>query len=93
MNYAYNNFSGVMYQGRNQATLSATGFEKLAFGTYLQWKKAGYKVKKGEHGFCVINFAPTSEVKKGKEGKPKVVASTSVRAYHVFNVAQVEAVK
>lgn len=55
----YNPISGIVYQGRNVSELG-TG----EWATFIQWKSAGYKVKKGEHGKHIVKFIEMVEKTK-----------------------------
>ena len=82
----YNHFTKMYYQGRNINALLATGYKEQAWATFLQWKQAGYKVKKGEKGTHGVTFGETTKTNKAG----KVVASSYVKGFVVFNIAQVE---
>lgn len=78
------NFStGNEYQGKNSYILALTGRKNPEWGTYLQWKAAGYQVQKGEKG-TPIQAVCTKKTEDGEESK-------GVRYYRVFNREQVKA--
>lgn len=81
----FNPLTGTIYQGDNVGRLISAS-ECREWATFLQWKEAGHKIKKGEHGTTIFTFIPSEE--KNKEGK--IVSSTIARAYTLFNRTQVE---
>jgi len=88
----FNYFTQLPYQGRNINELLRSamtkGYKQHAWGTFLQWKQAGYKVRKGEKGTHGVTFGETTKTNKAG----KVVASSYAKAFVVFNIEQVEKV-
>ena len=79
--------TGREYQGGNVANLLMRGFTSPEFGTFLQWKKAGFAVKKGQKGTPIKVIV--ERAKKDDDDKN----TRSVRGYFVFNKDQVEEIK
>lgn len=76
-----NFFTGKEYQGKNALITSLSGFKKNEWAGFNQWKKNGYKVKKGSKGTRIqVVFN-----KKDSEGK-------GVTTKAIFNIEQVEKV-
>ena len=70
------------YSGRNVGALGAG-----EFATFLQWRKAGYNVRKGEHGRKIVKFVEFIS----KDNAQKVAkAASAPRVYTVFERGQVE---
>ena len=79
-NVPHNPLTGTIYQGSNTLILSRMNPCK-EWATFLQWKAAGYRVRKGEHGAGIVKFV-TIDTKEGEKSVP--------RHYTVFNRTQVE---
>lgn len=93
-----NKISGTVYQGKNQVLLEidriARGYKSYEWATFLQWKGAGYTVRKGEKaGGHVTKFVSIDKVTRGKDGKTKTSAGHVPKGYAVFNSEQVELVQ
>lgn len=88
----HNHFTKVFYQGRNVNTLLhaaiTKGYTAHEWATFLQWKQAGYRVRKGEKGTFGVTFGETKKTNKAG----KVVASSYAKGFTLFNIAQVEKV-
>lgn len=80
MKYNYNYTTGREYEGKNQMTLAMAGFESKEWATYLQWREAGFKIKKGSHG------QPIMAICKADEDNETV----GIKFYRVFNKEQTE---
>lgn len=81
-----NKFTGIEYQGYNQAFLSLESREGYSkeWATFLQWAEHGYKVLKGSRGVHCRTFVENTKAKKGD-------TNTKVpRFFVLFNEAQVE---
>lgn len=87
----YNLITNKDYEGKNQVSLilyaQKMGFKSFTWGTFLQWKEAGYQVKKGSHGIGVFKGFRDFE-RKNKEGKI-LVESRPLGFATVFNEDQV----
>lgn len=83
-NTPHNPITGTIYQGMNSATL-ASAADCREWATFLQWKAAGYTIKKGEHG-QKIRVYPATTRKDEKTGKTEAVCTP--RCYTVFNREQ-----
>lgn len=85
----YNATTRVQYQGANIERLAgskrAKGYSSDEWATFLQWKQAGFMVKKGEKATTCVTFGETSKVNKAG----KVVASSYARGFCLFNRDQV----
>lgn len=79
--------TGNEYAGSNADTLAHSPHESNQWGTFLQWKQAGYSVKKGEKGTKIVKIIETKdgEKKRKKKGTPR----RAIRTYTVFNREQV----
>ncbi len=79
----YNAYSGIEYQGYNVMFLNmafqSKGYTTNKWATFLDHKKNGFSVKKGEKSVHCRTFI-TDEVKKG----------VAVKYFCLFNVDQVE---
>jgi len=69
------------YQGKNATFLVMAGFKSPEWGTFLQWKELGYKVKKGSKSQKILKVIDLEDEANSK---------TAVRTYSVFNKDQVE---
>ena len=76
-----------VYDGRNAINLMLSGQECPYWGTFLQWKTAGYVIPEGTRagGFVYGKPAPITKEKDGEE----YVAFVHSKAYVVFNGTQV----
>ena len=81
----YNKTTGLEYQGYNINFLVMAGFKSPEWATFLQWKKAGYKVKKGSKGTHARTFVTVDKKKKTDSG-------IAPRHFVLFNTEQVELV-
>lgn len=70
------------YQGKNATFLVMAGFKSPEWGTFLQWKELGYKVKKGAKSQKILKVIDLENEKNDK----------AIRTYSVFNKDQVEVV-
>lgn len=80
------------YQGKNAVALlkvqADKGFKQSIWGTFIQWQKKGYMIRKGEHGVTIFCGAFQRDLGADEEGKPqKAFAPKFAR---VFNIEQVE---
>lgn len=75
------------YNGQNQLALH-NKFISNEWATFLQWKQAGFNVKKGEKGTRIIKIV---EVDASQTDLGKVTKVP--RAYTVFNREQVSPIK
>ena len=80
----HNPITGTIYQGMNATALAAASDCK-EWATFIQWKAAGYSVKKGEHGQKIHAF-PEVERRDENGGVHK---GRAPRSYTVFNREQV----
>ena len=88
-----NAVSNKPYRGINILALLATaedkGYDSGLWATFKQWKDLGATVKKGEKSATVVLWKTTK--KEGQEDETEERHETFfARAFHVFNVAQVE---
>ena len=89
----YNKTTGLEYQGYNVNFLLMAGFKSPEWATFLQWKGAGYKVKKGSKGTAIRTFVSITKQTKKKGGAIVSESAHAPRCYTVFNIEQVEQVK
>jgi antirestriction protein ArdC len=93
----YNGATGRAYNGVNIWLLSgaalAKGYDSPAWATFKQWKARGGSVRKGEKGEQIVFFKPMEKVERDSAGKEQKKRFFILRAFHVFNVAQVDGVK
>lgn len=85
--------SGRRYRGINTVALwvaaVAAGYDQGLWGTYRQWQEAGAQVRRGEKSTTVVLWKETNrnrETDEDDDDHGRVFA----RAFHVFNVAQVD---
>ena|SRR3990167_7580284 len=83
----YNPITGTVYQGMNIGALMSANSKCLEWATFIQWRNAGYKVKKGSKGTAIRTFAETT-VKDKQTGK--LETGHAPRYYVLFNKEQVE---
>jgi len=83
----YNATTSMAYRGSNVAELMTRGYGSPEWATFLQWREAGYKVKKGEKGTHCLHFGKTTK-KDTQTGKTKVTGY--MKGFVVFNREQVE---
>lgn len=88
-----NMISQKPYQGINRLILGmsgmANGYTVPVWASYKQWESLGGYVKKGEKGTRIVFFSPVSKENK-TTGETESYAV--LKAYTVFNVAQVEGI-
>lgn len=79
------------YQGVNRLILGmssmAQGFDNPAWASYKQWESLGANVRKGEKGTRIVFFSP---VTKENKSTGETEAYAVLKAYTVFNAAQIE---
>lgn len=85
--------SGRRYRGINTLALwvaaVAAGYDQGLWGTYRQWQEAGAQVRRGEKSTTVVLWKETNrnrDTDEEDDDRGRVFA----RAFHVFNVAQVD---
>lgn len=83
-----NYVTGKSYHGRNLLMLYCASFMKAGFMTYIQAKKLGANIKKGEHGFPILHAE--SGWWEEKDDGTKEWHGGHARVYYVFNVSQIE---
>ena len=77
--------TGKPYRGINAWLLAITGYASPYFVTFLQAKKLGGTVKKGEKGLQAIKFG-TFETEDQSTGEEKTFGY--LKSYTVFNISQ-----
>ncbi len=82
------------YRGVNYLVLTFLGglrYQSPWWGTFLQWKSLGGRIRRGEHGVIVV-FSGHVEDEDEDEELPREVKNTRwiMRSYVVFNQDQVE---
>lgn len=86
-----NAITGRAYSGANTVLLWATGLERgytdARYMTFKQAKEAGASVRKGEKSTQVV-YASSVEKMDEKTGEAKRISF--LKAFHVFNVAQID---
>jgi antirestriction protein ArdC len=81
-----NFITGQEYKGQNQIILNGL-YTQNEWATFLQWKTAGFNVKKGQKGTRIIKIVAVDS------GQTDLGKKTNVpRFYTVFNREQVEPV-
>ena len=86
-----NCLSGNEYKGINRLTFSLLG-DSPYWATYNQWKQLGAQVLKGETSTQGIKYGESVIEKENKEtGKKESFVLPYVKAFHVFNITQVNA--
>ena len=82
------------YQGINRLILGiegmVSGYDVPVWGTYKQWQALGANVRKGEKGTQIVFFSPV--VKENKQ-TGETEAYNCLKAYWVFNAAQVDGIE
>lgn len=91
----HNAVTGLAYQGGNQVILAMDsnirGFKSYEWATFLQWKQAGFNVKKGEKaGSHIVKFVTVDKKTKKSDGSIKISEGAVPRGYAIFNREQVE---
>lgn len=82
-----NKFTGHRYSGMNQFTLMFSGYKSTEWGTFNQWSKEGFRIRKGEKSTFI--WSPPRTVKKDENGE-KVVIFTVPKSIAIFNAEQIE---
>jgi len=82
------------YQGINRLILGMTnmlcGYDVPAWASYKQWESIGGQVRKGEKGTRIVFYSPVSKENK-QTGETENYSV--LKAYTVFNVAQVDGIE
>lgn len=82
------------YQGINRLILGmssmARGYSVPCWASYKQWESVGANVRKGEKGTRIVFFSPVSKENK-QTGETESYAV--LKAYWVFNAAQVDGIE
>lgn len=93
-----NNFNIVtnkIYEGQNQLELNAyvkkNSYKSKKWGTFLQWRDLGKRIKKGEHGVHIFKGFGEFDG-KNKEGK-RITETRPLGFANIFNEDQVENIK
>ncbi len=81
----FNAETKIQYQGMNIGALLSKNYASPKWGTFLQWRKLGYSVIKGEHGTYCRTFG---KVETLKDGKPE--QTSFFKGFVLFNEAQVK---
>ncbi len=91
----YNAVTGKPYRGINTLLLFAPAYPQNAWMTFNQAKSLGANVRKGEHGSMIVFYKPfvvedknAAPVVGGDDPRTRTIPL--LRAYTVFNVAQIE---
>ena len=83
------------YRGVNRLILGmssmAKGYSVPVWGTYDQWQKKGANVRKGEKGTQIIKYQPMAKGKDKDTGED--IHYNLIKAYWVFNAAQVDGIE
>jgi len=86
--------SGKSYQGINTLLLSLAamekGYESKWWGTYQQFRSLSGQVRRGEKSSTIILYKPVHKVTLNDQGEEAVESFPIMRAWSVFNVAQVD---
>jgi len=80
--------SGNVYSGQNAINLMLSGVECPYWGTFLQWKTAGYTITEGTRASGFVYGKPTPIIRK-RDNDEEYVAYMHSKAYAVFNGTQV----
>jgi hypothetical protein len=90
----YNVVSGKGYRGINVPLLFAPSYAASGWLTFKQALDVGANVRKGEKGSMIVFYKPFTVTDRnaapGPNGERKEKTIPLLRAFHVFNVAQVE---
>jgi antirestriction protein ArdC len=91
---AFNAATGKAYRGINQCLLYAPEYATAGWMTFNQAKAIGANVRKGERGSMIVFFKPFAvtdrNAKPDAEGNQPERSIPVLKAFHVFNVAQIE---
>ena len=86
-----NKFSNKLYQGTNifctAISAYAKGFSSNEWGTYKQWKEAGYQVKKGSKGTDIVYFDKL-KIEDKDTNKDKFIPM--IKGFSIFNAEQID---
>lgn len=82
-----NMFTGTVYKGINTFLLMMTPYECPLWGTFNQWSKAGYRIKKGVAGEIV--WSNPYHRKEDDDGNVSITYGRSYPIY-IFNGEQIE---
>ncbi len=80
--------SDKVYSGQNAINLMLSGVECPYWGTFLQWKTAGYTITEGTRASGFVYGKPTPIIRK-RDNDEEYVAYMHSKAYVVFNGTQV----
>ena len=82
--------TGLSYSGENEDSLCNAGDDKNYFsciwGTYLQYKELGYRIRKGEKSSSIWRLAVVKAVKKNGDEYDKPIR----KYWNVFNIEQTD---
>jgi antirestriction protein ArdC len=87
-----NLFSQRDYHGINVWLLGSMGYSSPFWATFKQVAEAGGNVRKGEHGTPVVFWKVYDKPRQDTTGNDDVDKRFVLRAYYVFNAAQVEGI-
>jgi len=80
------------YRGMNRfwLTLASMRLNNCHFASYKQWQEKGRQVKKGELGFEIVYYKPTTWKVKNEAGEEEEKSTALLRFSTVFNETQLE---
>lgn len=82
------------YQGINIPSLwcdqQEKGFTSNQWATFVQWKKKGAQVHKGEKGSPIVFYKPLLKVEENDKGEEQETYIPILQLYTVFNANQVD---
>lgn len=86
----HRSLEGHYYSGFNRLWLHCQPFEHKIYGTYIQWNKKGFKVKKGSKAVPLLLYKPFSKEITNEDGATETKYFNLLRTFSVFNIDQVE---
>ncbi len=82
------------YRGINALLTSLAalqkGYDSKWWATYPQWQSLGGQVRRGEKGTTIILFKTVEKATVNGDGDEEVESFAVMRAWTIFNVAQVD---
>ena len=89
-NKKYQSLEGHYYSGFNILWLSLQSERRPIYGTFLQWKAKGLRIKKGSKATQLLLYRPFSKEVENKEGEKETKTFRLLKTFNVFNIEDVE---
>ena len=87
---SFQNLEGHYYSGFNVLWLHCQPFERKIYGTFLQWKAKGLKIKAGSSAVKLLLYRPIVKTEIKQDGTTEQSFFNLLKTFSVFNIEQVD---